>query len=111
MERSKKETSVREEGVFVKNRKKPVMTYSISKSLLNFWTALLGLLIAAPTAIAGDFEKGTGLYNARDYSGAAQAFQRVVKGSPTNWQAHYYLGHVNMATEILLPLVKHMRPA
>lgn len=81
----------------MKNRTKPGMAYGISKSILNSAIALVGLLLSAPMAIAGDFEKGTGLYNSRDYAGAAQAFQRVVKGSPTNWQAHYYLGHVNMA--------------
>ena len=79
------------------NRTKPGVACSVGKLILNSGIALLGFLISAPTAIAGDFEKGTGLYNARDYAGAAQAFQRVVKGSPTNWQAHYYLGHVNMA--------------
>ena len=67
------------------------------KSILNSLLALSSLLLFAPLAMAGDFDKGTQLYNARDYSGAAQAFRRVLKANPTNWQAHYYLGHVNMA--------------
>lgn len=59
---------------------------------------LLTTILSSSLALASSYDQGVSHYGARNYTQAAQCFERVIKESPKNANAYYYLGlcHQNL---------------
>lgn len=58
---------------------------------------LIGLAFVEPVFAASDLEQGAKFYQAKEYAKARPLFEKAIKQSPRNWQAHYYLANTLLA--------------
>lgn len=70
----------------------------MQKRIVGFLYILICCLFSGPASAQTDLEQGAKLYVAKDYSRARPYFEKVLKDSPNNWQAHYYLANTLLAT-------------